>query len=929
MTGRRDRIQRFEVVAELGSGGMGTVHHARDPRLQRDVAIKVLALRGAPPPELSSVRTVDLRTPAAATHDDLLAEARVMAQVSHPNVLPVYEVGLDGDAMFLVMELVEGSNLRTWLHGRPARAEVERVFADAARGLAAAHARGVVHRDFKPDNVLIGTDGRVRVADFGLSQLGRGSDPLIEWGDLAGTPDYMAPEQWRGGVATPRSDVYAFARALAEALTGVRGETAELDERLAAAGVDGQLRALLRAGVDDEPEARPTLAQFIAALEGRARPRPRRLPIVAAAVAGAAVLAAAGYAMLHQDDVAACEAATGASGSPWDAPRRAALVRAVGEEPAALVDRRLGELAAGRHAACSARAAGETTATETAMWLSCIDRRIAELGAVVRNALTAVPPDPRRTGDLVFAIVDDCRGHTDPPLPADPAPALALLDRFTLVPGLPRPQQLAAQQAIQRAAAALGERELEARSTFSVARNLRDTDKFKDALTAYERSHRIATEIHATNIAVSALVDNANISASHGDSAGANRLVALARELIDRPEVTAWNRARVWLAIGRVQGVQGDYAEALASFERGRTLIVQSGRPLVQAEISMRIDKMNALVSLLDRRAEAVAFGRETVDYVQQTDGENQGLAIALEYYAAALANASRLAEAIAASRRALAIYLKRLPATHSSVIDTQITLAGQIRQTGRYTEARDMYRAAYAAAEGNEMLRNRRDTLLRGMAITEFNLGNYDEAMRLFQDAVDEAVAAHGKDHLNTLLALEQYARYALEAGRLDDATRRFSAVLAGYHRRPDTTPLVFARLEGDIGVSIALAHVQPRDAEALARKSLAVLRADPGAAAEDRTVVEDRLAGALIEQRRWREALEAAEAALADARASDLRADRIAITQLKQARALYELGHRVEGRELARAARAVLAGSPGERRANQQAAALVAKLR
>jgi tetratricopeptide (TPR) repeat protein len=191
------------------------------------------------------------------------------------------------------------------------------------------------------------------------------------------------------------------------------------------------------------------------------------------------------------------------------------------------------------------------------------------------------------------------------------------------------------------------------------------------------------------------------------------------------------------------------------------------------------------------------------------------------------------------------------------------------------------------------------------------------------------EVVAAHGVDHLRTLDILAQYADYALDAGRLDDATRRFAAVVAGYHRRTDTTPLMLARIEGDVGVGIALARGKPRDAEALARKSLAVLLADPGATAEDRAGVEDGLAGALIEQRRWGEALEAADAALADARASDRRADRLAITQLKQARALYELGHRVEGRDLARAARAVLVGSPGERRANQAAAALVAKLR
>ncbi|HEX3481275.1 MAG TPA: protein kinase [Kofleriaceae bacterium] len=929
MRGRRDRIQRFEVVAELGAGGMGTVYRARDPSLQRDVAIKVVALGGALPPALSSIRTMDLRTPSAAAHEDLLAEARVMAQVSHPNVLPVFEAGLDGDAVFFVMELVEGSNLRTWLHGRPTRTEVARVFAEAARGLAAAHARGVVHRDFKPDNVLIGSDGRVRVADFGLSLLDRAGDRLIHWGEIAGTPAYMAPEQWHGGMATPCSDVYAFARALGEALTGVRGETAELDELLAAAGVEAELRALLHGGLAEAPEARPALAQFIAALEGRGWPR-RRRAIAAAAVAGVVVLAAGGYAMTREDAVAACEAAGAAVGTPRDAARRAALVRAAGEASAALVDRRRGELAAGRHAACSARSAGDTTAAETASWLSCIDRRTAELGAIVRRALSAAHPDPRGTGDRVFGIVDDCRGHTDPPLPADPAPALALLERFMAVPDLPRPQHLAAQQAIERDAAALGERELEARSAFGAGQNLRDADQIKDALAAFERAHRIAAEIHATNTALRALVENANSSSGHGDPAGANRLVALARELTDRPEVTDWNRARVWLAAGRVQEEQGNYLDALASLDRGGALLAHSGRPLVATEIVMRIDKMHALSYLPDRRAEAVAFGRETVDSIEQAQGETQQLAIALEYYATALANVNRIPDGIATGERALAIYRKYLPPTHSFVIDEQIVLASLTSRAGRYADARALYRAVYAVADNNPAVkRSQRASILRGMAVVEFNLGNHAEAMHLFQDALDETIAAFGKDHLRTLLLLVLYADYALDAGRLDEASRRYSAALAGYRKLGDVTPLMLARVEGGVGVRIALARGQSRDAEALARKSLAVLRADPGATAADRIAVEDGLAGALVDQRRWREALEASEVALADARASDPRADLLAVTQLKQARALYELGHRAEGRALARVARDALAGSPGERRANQAAAALVAKLR
>src|SRR5262249_15191000 len=152
---------------------------------------KLIELSGEPPAVLSANATIDLRA-RPSIHDDVLAEARMMARLSHPNVLPIYEVGLDGDQVFLVMEYIEGEELRAWLERTHTRAEVLDVLAQAARGLAAAHGRGMIHRDFKPDNVLIGTDGRARVCDFGLAKLVATS--FVRGDDTRGTPRYMAPE---------------------------------------------------------------------------------------------------------------------------------------------------------------------------------------------------------------------------------------------------------------------------------------------------------------------------------------------------------------------------------------------------------------------------------------------------------------------------------------------------------------------------------------------------------------------------------------------------------------------------------------------------------------------------------------------------------------------------------------------------------------
>jgi serine/threonine protein kinase len=226
------RVSRYVISDVIGVGAAGVVYRAYDPELKRNIALKLL-------------RTDHARDlgPLKAR---LLREAQAMAQLSHPNVVSVYDVGTYGDEIVIVLELVEGQTLARWLGERPRTwQEIRSAFIDAGKGLAAAHAVQLVHRDFKPANVLVGVDGRVRVTDFGLARpmdlddetqdlaqtdsQGPASSPraarpplfsltATEEGGLAGTPVYMAPEQFRRHRADARSDQFSFCVALYMAL---------------------------------------------------------------------------------------------------------------------------------------------------------------------------------------------------------------------------------------------------------------------------------------------------------------------------------------------------------------------------------------------------------------------------------------------------------------------------------------------------------------------------------------------------------------------------------------------------------------------------------------------------------------------------------------------------------------------------------------
>jgi serine/threonine protein kinase len=286
---RGTRVGRYVVQELVGTGAMSTVYAAHDPDLDRLIALKLL-------------RSHDGGDELRAR---LFREAKAMARLSHPDVITVHDVGAYGALLFVAMELVVGGTLRDWL-AREARdwRQVLAVFLRAGRGLACAHAAGLVHRDFKPDNVLVGDDGRVRVTDFGLARgvrevAGPGEDlgsfpgdaldaTITRTGALVGTPAYMAPEQLLGASADARSDMFGFSVALYEALYGERPFAGTNIAALRTSTASGVLRAapltspvpeavreVLVRGLRPRPDDRfPSMDALLCALDASVRGPP-------------------------------------------------------------------------------------------------------------------------------------------------------------------------------------------------------------------------------------------------------------------------------------------------------------------------------------------------------------------------------------------------------------------------------------------------------------------------------------------------------------------------------------------------------------------------------------------------------------------------------------------------------------------------------
>jgi serine/threonine protein kinase len=428
--GASPTLGRYRVERILGMGGMGVVYAAYDPELNRKVAIKLLQ--------------PDSQVTAGTLRSRLMREAQAMAQLSHPNVINVFEVGTFGEQVFVVMELIDGTTLGGWLRKEPRSwREIVRVFAAAGAGLAAAHRAGIVHRDFKPDNVLVGKDGRIFVTDFGLARRiedGPDSTPasvpvspldatLTRSGLLVGTPAYMAPEQMRAEATDERTDVFSFCVALYEALHGVRPYTGKnLDELRAAIETHRPKRGrriprfldrALLIGMAPLPAERHRSMEALLEVLADDR-RPGRL------WSAALVLCAGVVSYLFWHPPAPCP-------SPlekvWDAPHRAALQAAFAGKPwlvqslravNTILDERARSWAAMQVDACQAtRVRGEQSAELLDRRIQCLDDRRRETAALIEVLSAGAPEALERSLSAVASLepIDRCRNPAVGPEP--------------------------------------------------------------------------------------------------------------------------------------------------------------------------------------------------------------------------------------------------------------------------------------------------------------------------------------------------------------------------------------------------------------------------------------------------------------------------------------------------------------------------------
>ena len=860
-------VGRYLVLELLGTGGMGAVYAAYDPELDRKVAVK-LVLPGAG---------------GSIGRARMLREAQAIARLSHPNVVTVHDVGTRVDEVFVAMELVDGDTLTAWLGERTRTTdEILDVFVQAGRGLAAAHRAGLVHRDFKPDNVLVGKDGRTRVVDFGLVREVEHpeeepntpvpSEPVLSMeltqaGSVMGTPAYMAPEQFMRRATDARSDQYSFCVALFEALQGKLpfiGEdlastaekvlSGEVPEVAGERKVPARVRAVLRRGMSITPAARyPSMDALLAELAQSGRAGRRRLLSVAAvaAVAGAmAIPLLAGKGSAAPPCAGGADRLTGA----WDVSRRTAVERAFAatglpyaadsaRAVARSLDRYAGDWVKSWRDSCEAtRVRGEQSAEMQDLRAACLARRRSELDALVDLMTAADQGTVQRAAAAAQALppvaeCDDLAALQAPVPPPSGAAARrevdAIRDEAARVDALllagRYKDALGPAEALRLRARALAYRPVEAEVAVLVAQSNMRSGATEKAMAAYREALTAATAGRHDEAAARILTMLVQVSADAEEFDRGLEWEALAEAALERIGNPPQRRASLHHVHGYLLARQGKFAEAAAEHEQA--LVIRQRISPSSFETSRSLNSVAFAYDEIGRYAEARAMAEKAVAIQLAELGPNHPeVAVCYNNLGNIASDEGDLARASDYYHRALAIREKTTPAG-----DDPLNLSNVLNNLGivafdqrRWDDALAFHHRALAIRERIEPDGPDVSVSIANIAAVELERGHLREGLAGYRRALAIAEKKLGRDHPYVGDALQGIGDATRRLGQLDEALAAYQRALA--IRKAGARPIELADVE--FGLARALfAKGQKQRAVQLARAARGRYEGDPAA--------------------------------------------------------------------------------------------------
>ncbi len=729
-----DRVGKYFVLDVLGRGAMGVVHRAYDPQLERAVALKIVR----PAPREDSVARARL-----------LAEARALARVSHPNVVAVYDVGEHEERVYIAMELVDGVDLGRWLKERKRTwQEVVDAFVAAGQGIVAVHDAGMVHRDIKPANVLVGRDGRVRVGDFGIARaherraspsadfdslVDSQSDPaapaesLTADGLVVGTPAFMAPEQHFGQAVGPAADQYAFCIALHEALYGVRPYAVDAralpvaklhpPTQAPSSDVPRWLWPLVVRGLQPGPDDRhPSMAALVHALRDDPRRRRRRWIWI-----GAGVLASAGALALWVARPRPCTGAEQHLEGVWDEPTRAATQsvfdasdRAYAASTWATVAARLDAHAQAwttmhREACEATRVRGEQSEAMLDRRVACLESRRRELAGVVSVLSQG---DEGGAVDHAIEMVGTLR-------PVDRCGDLEALQSAVAPPDDP----------------AVREQVAEVRESIARARAVWRSGRYDAALEQADAAVERARELGYTPLVVEALVMSGDAHETISDVPAARTALEEAiwtgLSIGHDESVAEAAVSRVWLAGER----EREFTAARQWGELGRAVLTRIGEPKKIA--AMMSNALGATASNEGRYDDALALYDDAIQRV----GDDPALQLRATMARMNIANVWSIK---GEPERARQLYLEALAgaeaelgAGHPRSAQIRATLAMVLGDLGRHEEALVLFEEAGKQIEASLGPSPELANVWINEATALNRLGRHDEVIPMYERAL------------------------------------------------------------------------------------------------------------------------------------------------------------------------------------------------